>query len=123
VAEESPSFDWKAFGFQEFGEFLNFSQDKTVVRVVPDEAQGLLVYLGAEFHPPAVIEVEPPPLPETDEDEGPQPVVPGQPTAGSERPKKGARKPGGKEVDGNVVPPPKRARKAAAPRKRRAPSA
>ncbi len=125
VAEESPTFDWRAFGFQEFGEFLNFSQDKTVVRIVPDETQGLLVYLGGEFHPPAVPEPEPLPLPdETEEDEGPQPVVPGQPTAGSERPKKGARKPTGREVDGNVVAPPKRARaKSAAPRKRRAPSA
>jgi uncharacterized protein (TIGR00288 family) len=124
VAEESPAFDWKAYGFQEFGEFLNFSQDKTVVRIVPDETQGLLVYLGAEFHPPAVAEPEPPVLPdETEEDEGPQPVVPGQPTAGSERPKKGVRKTTGREVDGNVVPPPKRARtKSSAPRKRRAPS-
>jgi uncharacterized protein (TIGR00288 family) len=64
VAEESPSFDWKAYGFQEFSEFLNFSQDKTVVRIVPDETQGLLVYLGAEFHPPAVPEPEPLPLPD-----------------------------------------------------------
>ena len=124
VAEESPAFDWKTYGFQEFSEFLNFSQDKTVVRIVPDETQGLLVYLGAEFHPPAVAEPEPLPLPdETEEDEGPQPVVPGQPTAGSERPKKGVRKNTGREVDGNVVPAPRRARaKSAAPRKRRAPS-
>lgn len=125
VAEESPAFDWKTYGFQEFSEFLNFSQDKTVVRIVPDETQGLLVYLGAEFHPPAVPEPEPLPLlDESEEDEGPQPVVPGQPTAGSERPKKGARKTTGREVDGNVVAPPKRTRsKSAAPRKRRAPSA
>jgi len=122
VTDEAPAFDWKAYGFQEFGEFLNFSQDKTVVRIVPDESQGVMVYLGAEFHPPAVPEPEPLPLPETEEDEGPQPVVPGQPTAGSERPKKGARKTSGKEVDGNVVPPPKRPRKAAAPRKRRTPA-
>ncbi len=122
VTEEAPGFDWKAYGFQEFGEFLNFSQDKTVVRIVPDENQGLMVFLGAEFHPPAVPEPEPPPLPETEEEEGPQPIVPGQPTAGSERPKKGARKTTGKEVDGNVAAPPKRARKAAAPRKRKAPS-
>jgi len=124
VSEESPTFDWKAYGFQEFSEFLNFSQDKTVVRIVPDETQGLLVYLGAEFHPPAVPEPEPLPLPdETEEEEEPQPIVPGQPTAGSERPKKGARKTTGREVDGNVVAPPKRARaKSAAPRKRRAPA-
>ncbi len=124
VAEESPTFDWKAFGFQEFSEFLNFSQDKTVVRIVPDETQGLMVYLGAEFHPPAVPEPQEAPLPEEGEEaEEPQPVVPGQPVAGSERPKKGARKTSGREVDGNVVTPPKRARKSAAPRKRRAPSA
>src|SRR6185312_14763091 len=96
--------------------------DKTVVRIVPNESQGLAVFLGAEFHPPAVPEPEPLPLPEAEEEEGPQPIVPGQPTAGSERPKKGARKTSGKEVDGNVVPPPKRARKAVAPRKRRAPA-
>jgi uncharacterized protein (TIGR00288 family) len=124
VAEESPGFDWKPYGFQEFSEFLNFSQDKTVVRIVPDETQGLLVYLGAEFHPPAVPEPEPLPIvDESEEEEGPQPVVPGQPTAGSERPKKGVRKTAGRDVDGNVVAPPKRARKSAAPRKRRAPSA
>ncbi len=122
VTDEAPTFDWKAFGFQEFGEFLNFSQDKTVVRIVPNENQGLTVFLGAEFHPPAVPEPEPLPLPETEEEEGPQPIVPGQPTAGSERPKKGARKTSGKEVDGNVVAPPKRARKSAAPRKRRTPA-
>jgi uncharacterized protein (TIGR00288 family) len=123
VTEEAPGFDWKPYGFQEFGEFLNFSQDKTVVRIVPNENHGVAVFLGAEFHPPAVPEPEPPVTPEAEEEEGPQPIVPGQPTAGSERPKKGARKTSGREVDGNVVPPPKRARKAAAPRKRRAPSA
>src|SRR5438105_1740300 len=64
VREEAPAFDWKNFGFQEFSEFLNYSQDKTVVRIVPDETQGLLVYLGAEFHPPAVQEPEPQPVAE-----------------------------------------------------------
>jgi hypothetical protein len=129
VKEESPNFDWKSFGFQEFGEYLNFAQDKTVVRIVPDEeSQGLLVYLGAEFHPPAVAEPEPPPLPEElDEDiEEPQPIVAGQPTADAPRVKKGARKVAGSagdEVNGNVVPAPKRPRKAAAPRKRKAPAA
>ena len=39
VKEESPAFDWTAFGFQEFSEFLNYAQDKTVVRVVPDETR------------------------------------------------------------------------------------
>jgi uncharacterized protein (TIGR00288 family) len=122
VKEESPQFDWKSYGFQEFSEFLNYAQDKTVVRIVPDETSGLTVFLGAEFHPPAVPEPEPMPLPEeTEEIEEPQPVVPGQPTAGSPRIKKGAKKvAGGPDVNGNVVAPPKRARKtSAAPRKRK----
>ena len=122
VREESPQFDWKSYGFQEFSEFLNYAQDKTVVRIVPDETSGLTVFLGAEFHPPAVPEPEPLPMPEeTEEIEEPQPVVPGQPTAGSPRVKKGARKvAGGPDVNGNVVAPPKRARKStAAPRKRK----
>jgi len=121
VKEESPAFDWKSYGFQEFSEFLNYAQDKTVVRIVPDETSGLTVFLGAEFHPPAVPEPEPLPLPEeTDEIEEPQPVVPGQPTAGSPRIKKGMKKVAGPDVNGNVVPPPKRARKSSGtPRKRK----
>ena len=125
VREEAPAFDWKAYGFQEFTEFLNFAQDKTVVRAVPDEANAqMMVHLGAEFHPPAVPEPEPlPPLPEEgEEEEEAQPIVPGQPTAGSPRIKKGTKKVAGPDVNGNVVPPPKRPRKRAAPRKRRAPT-
>jgi uncharacterized protein (TIGR00288 family) len=125
VREESPNFDWKQYGFQEFSEFLNYAQDKTVVRIEPDEeTQSLMVYLGAEFHPPAIPEPAPPPIPEEleEEVEEPQPVVPGQPTAGSPRVKKGTKKAaGGVDADGNVIAPPKRARKAAAPRKRRSP--
>ena len=80
VAEEQPSLEWKAYGFPGFPEFLNYAQDKQVVRVEPDEDRGLVVYLGAEFYPPA-----PPPQPEPahveeiEEDE-PQPFVEGQPT-------------------------------------------
>jgi uncharacterized protein (TIGR00288 family) len=126
VKEENPEFDWKAFGFQEFGEFLNYAQDKTVVRVIPDEAtESLRVYLGAEFHPPAIPEPEPAPLPEEHaEEEEKQPVVPGQPTAGSPRVKKGSKKAAaGLDVNGNVAAPARRPRKAAAPRKRRTPAA
>ncbi len=80
---EQPNFDVAAYGFQQFTEFLNYAQDKTVVRLEPHEDQGtVLVYLGAEFYPPA----EPPqPEPvvaveeEVEEDE-PQPYVEGQPT-------------------------------------------
>ncbi len=82
---ERPNFDVAAYGFQQFTEFLNYAQDKTVVRLEPHEDQGtMLVYLGAEFYPPA----EPPqPEPqaaaveeEIEEEDEPQPYVEGQPT-------------------------------------------
>ena len=58
--EEHPSLDTTAYGFQQFSEFLNYAQDKTVVRMEPHEEQGvMMVYLGAEFYPPAE-----PPAPE-----------------------------------------------------------
>jgi uncharacterized protein (TIGR00288 family) len=79
---EQPNFDTSAYGFQQFLEFLNYAQDKTVVRMEPHEDQGMmLVYLGAEFYPPAV-----PPQPEPEEhaeeveEDEPQPYVEGQPT-------------------------------------------
>jgi uncharacterized protein (TIGR00288 family) len=79
VTEEIPSFDWKAYGFQEFAEFLNFAQDRTVVRIEPDEEKGLMVQLGAEFYPPA-----PPEQDRTEEKPHPlderQPIVAGQPS-------------------------------------------
>src|SRR5271168_2038719 len=50
---EQPNFDPSSYGFQEFTEFLNYAQDKTVVRLEPHEDQGMLVSLGAEFYPPA----------------------------------------------------------------------
>jgi hypothetical protein len=59
VKEEQPDFDWKKYGFQEFGEMLNYAQDKSVVRIEPDAEKGLMVYLGAEFHPPAMPEPVP----------------------------------------------------------------
>ncbi len=80
VSQEVPNFDWKEFGFQEFSELLNYAQDKGVVRIQPDEEQGLMVYLGAEFHPPAPPPVEPSAEPEMEEEE-PQPLVAGQPNA------------------------------------------
>jgi hypothetical protein len=124
VKEESPNFDWKQYGYQEFSEFLNYAQDKTVVRIEPHEdSQSLMVYLGAEFHPPAIPEAVPVPATEEVDEEvdEPQPIVPGQPTAGSPRIKKGTKKAAGPDVDGNIVGPPRRPRKAAAPRKRRPP--
>ncbi|HXM40500.1 MAG TPA: NYN domain-containing protein [Bryobacteraceae bacterium] len=80
VKQEHPDYDWKQYGFQEFGELLNYAQDKLVVRINPDEEKGLTVYLGPEFHPPAP--PEPPPEPIVEEEiEEPQPIVAGQPTA------------------------------------------
>ena len=81
VSEEHPSLDWKAYGFQEFAEFLNYAQDKLLVRVEPDEERGLVVSLGAEFYPPAPpAQPAPPPAEVEEEEEGPQPIVEGQPT-------------------------------------------
>ena len=60
VSEEAPDFDWNIYGFQEFAELLNYAQDKRVVRVEPDEEEGLLVFLGPEFYPPALPEKKEP---------------------------------------------------------------
>jgi uncharacterized protein (TIGR00288 family) len=78
VAQELPDFSLQKYGFQRFEEFLNYAQDKTVVRTEPHEELGLIVNLGAEFYPPAL----PPMTPEqeADEDDEPQPIVEGQPT-------------------------------------------
>jgi hypothetical protein len=78
MKQENPEFTPQKYGFQEFAEFLNFAQDKTVVRIEPDTERGLVVYLGAEFYPPA-----PPPRVEQESDneyDEVQPFVPGQPT-------------------------------------------
>jgi len=82
VLEANPEFSPASYGFQEFAELLNYAQDKLLVRVEPDEEKGLLVYLGAEFYPPAPPEPEPLPeaVPLELEQEEPQPVVEGQPT-------------------------------------------
>jgi hypothetical protein len=79
MQSEHPDFDFTAYGYQEFAEFLNYAQDKLVVRVEPDEERGLVAYLGAEFYPPALPEPPAPPPPE-EEEEGPQPYVEGQPS-------------------------------------------
>src|SRR5262245_53787518 len=78
---EQPAIDTTAHGFQQFSEFLNYAQDKSVVRMEPHQDEGvMLVYLGAEFYPPA----EPPAPVQVQEEEvevdEPQPYVEGQPT-------------------------------------------
>jgi hypothetical protein len=103
VRAEQPAFDWKRYGFQEFSEFLNYAQDKLLVRVSPAEEQGLLVNLGPEFHPPAVSEPAPEAVSdEQPEEDEPQPVVAGQPTARTPKPKRSPRK---KAADGEGEPP------------------
>jgi uncharacterized protein (TIGR00288 family) len=78
---EQPNFDPSSYGFQQFTEFLNYAQDKTVVRLEPHEEQGVLVSLGAEFYPPAEPPApEPEAAPEEVEEDEPQPYVEGQPT-------------------------------------------
>ena len=114
VGEASEGFDCKVYGFQEFNELLNFAQDRTVVRIEPDEEKGLTVYLGAEFYPPAP--------PEHVEEERPhiyyerQPYVEGQPTIFEPDPKpvsprSRVRRPPRKEADGNRMHAPKRPRR------------
>jgi hypothetical protein len=82
--EEQGNFDISAYGFQAFNEFLNYAQDKTVVRMEPHEEQGMmLVSLGAEFYPPAVPVAPEPEVvhhEEIEEEDEPQPYVEGQPT-------------------------------------------
>ena len=104
MKEENPEFDPQKFGFQEFTEFLNFAQDKLVVRLEADEEKGLTVFLGAEFYPPA-----PPPQTQeefTSEYDEKQPIVAGQPTIF--------------EPDPPQPPPPPPAKRPRAPRKRTA---
>ncbi|MBV8896506.1 MAG: NYN domain-containing protein, partial [Acidobacteriaceae bacterium] len=79
MQSEHPDFNLPKFGFQAFSEFLNYAQDKTVVRTEPDEERGLIVHLGAEFYPPALPERPSVEQPIEEEDE-PQPIVEGQPT-------------------------------------------
>jgi len=78
VQAEVPNFSSAAYGFQEFSEFLNYAQDKLVVRVEPDEEKGPIVYMGAEFYPPA--EPERAPEEPAEEEEEKQPIVEGQPS-------------------------------------------
>jgi len=85
MADEQSGFVLKSYGFQEFAELLNFAQDKGVVRVEPDEEKGLMVFLGAEFYPPALPEPEPEKAAE--EEEETQPYVEGQPSLLEPEPK------------------------------------
>jgi uncharacterized protein (TIGR00288 family) len=115
---ENPSLDIKNYGFQEFAEFLNFAQDKLVVRIEPDEEKGLMVFLGAEFYPPAPPPVEESPLPDEDEEiDEPQPIVEGQPSMVAPtppitpKPVKRAPRPRKRAAEGNTAERPPRTRR------------
>jgi hypothetical protein len=121
VQAEVPNFEAANYGFQEFSEFLNYAQDKLVVRVVPDEEKGLVVYLGAEFYPPAVPEQPVQEQMEEEEDE-PQPIVEGQPSLLEPNPPPVKPKPTSRRPrktsgsgSGNVSDRPRRSRKKKAP--------
>jgi uncharacterized protein (TIGR00288 family) len=124
VRAENPNLDVKNYGFQEFAEFLNFAQDKLVVRIEPDEEKGLMVFLGAEFYPPAPPPVEEPPMPSEDEDiDEPQPIVEGQPSMVAPtppitpKPVKRAPRPRKRAAEGNVDNRPPRVRRSPRPKK------
>jgi uncharacterized protein (TIGR00288 family) len=108
MTEEQPKFDYKDYGFQTFSEFLNFAQDKTVVRLEMKEENGMTVSLGAEFYPPAPPPAPPEPEYPEEEDEK-QPIVIGQPSRVAPTP----------EPDPDTKP--KRARAPRAPRRKTAP--
>jgi uncharacterized protein (TIGR00288 family) len=86
MKEEFSDFDHMRYGFPGFIEFLNFAQDRLVVRLEPHADSGLIVNLGAEFYPPAPPEKD---MKEEDlltEHDFVQPIVRGQPTATGEIP-------------------------------------
>ncbi len=108
MTEEQPKFDYKDYGFQTFSEFLNFAQDKTVVRLEMQEENGMKVSLGAEFYPQAPPPAPPEPEFPEEEDEK-QPIVIGQPSRVAPTPEPGPES------------KPKRARAPRAPRRKTAP--
>jgi len=85
VKEQRPDFDSGRYGFQEFTELLNYAQDKGLVRIQATEERGLIVYLVRSFtrRPRRWSRKWRFPIEEEDE---PQPIVPGQPTATGEIP-------------------------------------
>jgi hypothetical protein len=121
VKEEQPDFDWKKYGFQEFGELLNFAQDKSVVRVEPHEEKGLMVYLGAEFHPPAMPEPEPEQISDEQPTEEPQPTIAGQPIARVTKPRRPRRKAASATGESSARRP-SRARRSTGPSRRPRPA-
>src|ERR1700733_9999305 len=124
VQTEVPNFSAAAYGFQEFSEFLNYAQDKLVVRVEPDEEKGPIVFMGAEFYPPAEPERPPEQHAEEEEEDEKQPIVEGQPSLlepnpppVKPKPVRRARKP----AAGNSTDRPRRGGSGGGARKKRPP--
>jgi hypothetical protein len=86
MVEEYNEFDYRKYGFQSFNEFLNYAQDRTVVRLEPHTEGGLAVSLGAEFYPPALPQEHRSEEDMLTEHDFKQPIVKGQPTATGEIP-------------------------------------
>lgn len=117
VRVEHPDFEPRRYGFQEFAEFLNYAQDKLLVRVEPDEERGLMVYLGGEFYPPAPPDSPVEDAPSEYEEKQPESNIPPallEPPPKAKRPRKagGARKRTAKKppAEGGA-PRPRRTRK------------
>ena len=116
-----PDFDWKAYGFQEFSEFLNYAQDKTRGahrtgrRARPDRvSRRRVLSAGAARRRPSRRRAE------EEEDEGPQPIVEGQPTIFEPNPPP-PKPEAGKDAPASARPrkPPATASRSAAPAGRR----
>jgi hypothetical protein len=120
VKQDQPGFECQRYGFQEFSELLNYAQDKGLVRIQADEEKGLTAFLGSEFHPPAPPVQEPEPIPEiVEEEDEPQPLVYGQPTATGEIPEAPPRPPRKRRVPRKMGGPSDGGQKKRAPRARR----
>ncbi len=85
IAAEHPSFNAHGFGFPGFKEFLEFSQNKGVVKLKRDDERGLIVYLGREFFPPPAPRVKKEEEFYSEYDEV-QPYVEGQPSIAEPNP-------------------------------------
>jgi hypothetical protein len=86
MVEEYNEFDYRKYGFQSINEFLNYAQDRTVVRLEPHAEGGLAVSLGAEFYPPALPQAQKSEEELLTEHDFKQPIVRGRPTATGEIP-------------------------------------
>ena len=85
IVAEHASFDAHGYGFPGFKEFLEFAQNKGVVKLKRDDERGLIVYLGREFFPPPAPRVKKEEEFYSEYDEV-QPYVEGQPSIAEPNP-------------------------------------